>query len=130
MSSVIIYDGNCGFCNKTVRFFAKNDTNNCFKFVSNHSVFGTELLEEHKIKGMEKSTIILTEKKIVCTKSVAIRKILLKIPKYRILGSLMFLIPNEVSDWFYDFISNRRKRIVKNNDCEIPTHEIRKKFIL
>ena len=61
MSSVIIYDGNCGFCNKTVRFFAKNDTNNCFKFVSNHSVFGTELLEEHKIKGMETYATILLE---------------------------------------------------------------------
>ena len=130
MNSVIIFDGECGFCNKTVMFFAKNDTNNCFKFVSNHSVFGIELSEKHKIKGMEKSTIILIEKEIVYTKSLAIRKILLKIPKYRILGSLMFLIPNRVSDCLYGFISKHRKRIVNNDYCEIPISEIKEKFML
>lgn len=130
MNSEIIFDGECGFCNRTVMFLAKNDTNNCFKFVSNHSDFGIELLENHKIKGMEKSTIILIDKENIYTKSMAIKKILLKIPKYRIIGLLLFLIPKKVSDWFYDFISNRRKGIVKNNDCEIPTPEIRKKFIV
>lgn len=111
-------------------FLAKNDTNNCFKFVSNHSDFGIELLENHKIKGMEKSTIILIHKENIYTKSIAIKKILLKIPKYRIIGLFLFLIPKKVSDWFYDFISNRRRRILKNNYCEIPPSEIRKKFIM
>lgn len=130
MSYVIIFDGECGFCNKMIMFFAKNDKNNDFKFVSSFSEFGIKLLLKYNIKGVEKSTIILIEKERFYIKSIAIRKILLRIPYFRILGYLMFLIPKKVSDCFYYFISNRRKRIVKNNNCEISTLEIRKKFIL
>ena len=60
--SFIIFDGNCGFCNKTIMLIAKNDKNNNFKFVSNLSVFGINLLSKHQIRGLEKSTIILIEK--------------------------------------------------------------------
>lgn len=126
----IIYDGNCAFCNKTVMFIAKNDRNNNFKFVSSLSEFGAKTLLKNKIKGLEKLTIILIEKEKFYFKSVAIRKILLSIPYFKILGYIMFLIPKKVSNLFYDFISNRRKRIIKYNDCEIPTSEIRKKFIM
>ena len=126
----IIFDGDCGFCNKMIMVFAKNDKNNNFKFVSSLSEFGIKILLKNKFKGLEKSTIILIEKESFYVKSIAIRKILLRIPYFKILGYIMFLIPKKVSDWFYDFISNRRKRIVKNNDCEIPTSEIRKKFIM
>lgn len=130
MSSVIIYDGNCGFCSRTVMFLAKNDKNNDFKFVSSLSEFGIKVMLKNNIKGLEKSTVILIEKESFYIQSIAIRKILLRIPYFRILGYVMFLIPKKVSDCFYAFISNRRKRIVKNNICEIPTPEIRKKFIL
>lgn len=130
MSSLIIYDGNCGFCNRIIMFFAKNDKNNEFKFISSISEFGIKVLLRNNIKGLEKSTIILIEKETFYIKSIATRKILLRIPYFKILGYVMFLIPKKVSDWFYDFISNRRKRIVKNNDCEMPSLEMRNKFIL
>jgi len=130
MNPLIIYDGKCGFCNRTVLFIAKKDKNNVFKFVSSLSKLGIKLLLKYKIKGLEKLTIILIEKENVYTKSIAIRKMLLRTPYFKILGYVMFLIPKDVSDWFYDFISNRRKRIVKNNYCEIPTCEIKKKFII
>jgi len=126
----VIYDGDCGFCNKMIMVFAKNDKNNNFKFVSSLSEFGIKFLLKYNIKGLEKSTIILIKKKNFYIKSTAIRKILLRISYFRILGYVMFLIPKKVSDCFYDFISNRRKRILKNDYCEIPTSEIRKKFIL
>ena len=130
MISIIIFDGDCGFCNRTIMFFAKNDVNNCFKFISNNSDFGKGLLQKIQILGLEQSTIVLIENDNTFTRSSAIWRILLKIPKYRMLGFSLLLIPKKVSDWFYDFISNRRKRIVNNNDCEIPTLEMRKKFIL
>jgi len=131
MSYVIIFDGECGFCNRAIMFFAKNDRNNNFKFVSSLSAFGVKILLKNKVKGLEKSTIILVENENeIYTKSVAIRKVLLKIPYYKMIGYLMFLFPKRISDLFYDFISNRRRRIVKNNACKIPTSEIRNKFIL
>lgn len=129
--SYTIFDGECGFCNKTIMFIARNEKNNTFKFISNVSVLGTKILLMNKIKGMEKSTIILVENENeIYTKSVAIRKVLLKISYYKMIGYLMFLFPKRLSDYVYDLISKNRKLIIKNNICEIPTSEIRKKFIM
>jgi predicted DCC family thiol-disulfide oxidoreductase YuxK len=128
--SYIIYDGDCGFCNKTVMFTANNDKKNNFKFVSSLSEFGTKLLLKHNMKGLEKTTIILVENELeIYIKSVAIRKILLKIPSYKMIGYLMFLFPKALSNYVYNFISKNRKMIIKNDICEIPNPEIRKKFI-
>ncbi len=96
----IIFDGNCGFCNKAIMFIAKNDKKNNFKFVSNISVFGINLLSKYKIRGLKNSTIILIDKnENAYLKSVAIRKILLKIPFYKLFGYLMFLFPKQLSDY-------------------------------
>lgn len=131
MNYYVIYDGECGFCNKTIMFIAKNDKRNIFKFVSSLSEFGKKLLEKYAIKGLEKSTIVLVEnEKRIYTKSLAIRKILLKISSYKMIGYLMFLFPKQLSDYAYDLISKNRKRIIKNNICEIPSPEIQKKFIM
>ncbi len=128
-NNYIIFDGECGFCNKTIMFIAKNDKNNTFKFISSLSKFGTKLLLKYNIKGLEKATIILVENEVYI-KSVAIRKILLKISSYKIIGYLMFLFPKKLSDYVYDLISKNRKLIIKNSICEIPNSEIRKKFIM
>ena len=88
--SYIIFDGECGFCKKIIIFIARNDKNNTFKFISNFSKFGAKILLKNKIKGLEKSTIILVENENeIYTKSLAVRKILLKIKYYKMVGYLM-----------------------------------------
>jgi predicted DCC family thiol-disulfide oxidoreductase YuxK len=61
---------------------------------------------------------------------MAIRKVLLKIPFYKLFGYLMFLFPKQLSDYVHDLISKNRKLFIKNNVCEIPNSDIRKKFIM
>ena len=55
---------------------------------------------------------------------------MLKLPYYKLFGNLMFLFPEIFSDYVYDFISKNRKLIIKNDICEIPNSEIRKKFMM
>jgi len=129
--SYIIFDGECGFCNKTVMFIANNDKYNNFIFVSNLSEFGIKLLLKHNIDGLEKTTILLLENKNeIYTKTIAIRRIALKLPYYKIFGYLMFLFPKKLADYMYDLFSKNRKMIIKNDICEIPNVEIRNKFIM
>lgn len=125
----LIYDGACGFCNKMVMFVAKNDSRNQFLFVSSLSEKGKSLLEKHQVSGLEESTIILLENDRFSVKSLAVQKILLKLPKFKFAGLLMYLFPITFSDFFYDIIAKHRKKIIRNNNCEIPNTEIRKKFI-
>jgi predicted DCC family thiol-disulfide oxidoreductase YuxK len=125
----IIYDGSCNFCNKVIMFLAKIDKKNNFIFVSSLSNVGISLLLKHKIIGIENFTIILINEENVDIKSVAIRKIFLDISYYKFIGYLMFLLPLKISDYVYDIISKKRKKIMKKDICEIPKPEIRKKFI-
>jgi len=129
-NNIVVFDGDCGFCNKTIMFIAKNNKTNSFIFVSSLSDYGVNLLSKYQMKGVEKSTIILIEKNTIFIKSIAIRRILLKIPFYKIVGYLIFLFPQKTSDYIYDIISKNRKLISKNNTCEIPNAELRKKFII
>lgn len=128
--SYIIYDGSCGFCNKTIMFIAKIDKKDKFKFVHNFSNFGKELLQENNIKGLEKDTIILVEKNKVFVKSTAVKRIFLETSNYYFLGVLLSIFPEKISNYLYNFISNRRKRIINNSICKIPNGEIRKKFLI
>ncbi len=126
----LIYDGACGFCNKLVMFVAKNDVNNHFIFVSSLSVFGADLLLKHHIVGLEEATIILLEDNQLFIRSLAVRKILQKLPKYKFSGLIMYLLPNRLTDYIYNFIAKHRKKIIRNNNCEIPSAKIREKFII
>jgi len=126
----IIFDGNCGFCNKFLMTIAKKDKNDVFLFVSNLSDLGVNLLLKYKIIGLEKSTIILIENHNIYIKSSAIKKILLNLQYYNILGKLMFLFPKKISNYVYDIISINRNKIIKNSDCKIPNYRIRRKFIM
>lgn len=119
-----------GFCNKTVMFIAKNDTNNSFMFVSNRSDFGKNILGKFQIIGLEYSTLVLVCGESMYTRSLAIKKIFLGIPKFRMIGLFLSLFPRKISDIAYDVIAKHRKRFIKNKACEIPSSDVRKKFIL
>lgn len=130
-NNYILFDGECGFCNKTIMLIAKNDTNNQFIFVSSLSEFGNKLLTQNNIIGLEQETIIFFENNIkTYIKSNAIRRILIKIPKFKFVSFLMYLLPKSLMDFLYMAISKRRKSIVKSKNCKIPSLEIRQKFIL
>ena len=126
----IIFDGNCGFCNKTAFFIAKRDFNNHYIYVSNQSVLGEFLLNDFDIVDITSKTIILFDSNKVYIKSTAIRNIFLNLPRFRILGYLMLLFPKTLSYAMYDLMSKIRKRIVKANHCQIPNDNIRNKFVL
>ena len=127
---LIVFDGNCGFCNHTMIFIARNDFNNQFKLVSNQSEIGLKVLKNLNIKPSKADeTIILIEENNFYYKSVAISKILLVLPKYKLLGKILKYFPKRISDFFYSLFSNHRKKFIKNN-CKIPNEYIRKKFIL
>lgn len=128
---IVVFDGNCGFCNKTLIFIAKNDINDNFTFVSSLSEFGIKLLSERNLIGVELESIILFEDTTKYSiKSLAIKKIMLNLPYYNLIGFTMGIIPRFISDFVYIQISIRRKQLIKSGNCEIPNANIREKFIL
>ena len=127
MKDILIYDGDCPFCNKTVLQLAKLDSDDKFCFVSNLSRKGKKILKNYDIDGLTKLTIIIIINDEIYIKSRAILKFLSYTKKYFFVRVLLCITPLFVSDKVYDFISNNRKKIIKNK-CEIPNENIIHKF--
>lgn len=125
----VLYDGECGFCNRWVKWILKNDKKDQFLFSPLQSEFGQKFLQERKLNAKEFSTLYLWKpNSFYFEKSQAVFAI------GRILGGLnglmgnLNVLPKLLTDFAYDTVSKNRDRI-PSQKCFIPTAEQRKKFI-
>src|SRR5207302_7275337 len=44
---IVLYDGVCGLCNRTIQFVVKHDHADVFRFASLQSALGRRILEKH-----------------------------------------------------------------------------------
>jgi len=44
---IVLYDGVCGLCNKSIQFILKRDKKDAFRFASLQSEFGRKILHRH-----------------------------------------------------------------------------------
>lgn len=127
---IIIFDGECGFCNKAVLFIAKKDIENKFLLVSNLSKRGQETLNSLGLDKVANKTLILIKDNKHFVKGKAIKKIAKEIRISMILLFVLRIIPNQLLNFGYSIFSRIRKKIARNNHCQIPSNDILNKFIL
>lgn len=129
LDKVIFFDGECHFCHRSVQFIIKRDPEGKFKFCSQQSGLGKEMMNKYNMPKDINSLLLLEEHKWYDKSSAALRICkLLKAPWSFL--SLLLLIPKKVRDFFYDFISNNRYKLVGNKQkCKLPTENIRNRFL-
>jgi predicted DCC family thiol-disulfide oxidoreductase YuxK len=128
-TNLIIYDGECGFCNKTLLYLAKIDTNNNFLFVSNLSKKGKQILLENNLVEVSKDSIVVFNNGQIFTKGKAVKIIAQNVDINALLRKIIDVTHVVVLDFGYTIIANHRLSLT-NNSCKIPSKEILSKFIL
>lgn len=129
MTKIILFDGDCNFCNESVLFIIKRDKHDHFKFCSLQSKKAATLLQKHNICTSEKSLILIDNNKAY-TKSTAALHIShhLTFP-WHILYYFIF-IPKLIRDFAYTTIANNRYKLMgRKTKCMIPTAEMKNKFL-
>lgn len=113
---LILFDGVCGFCNKSLDLFMKLDEEKIFKY--------TSLQGEHvKSLELEKDidSIVLAEEGKLYYKSTAILKTLRALGGVWVLTNIFYLIPRFLRDNIYDVIAKYRYNIFgKMESCRMP----------
>lgn len=129
MSGIVLFDGECNFCDQSVQFIIKRDPEGYFSFASLQSEIGQELLHKHQIPA-DTDSFILIEDNQAHTKSSAALNVC-KHLKGAWKGLRIFtLVPKFVRDRVYDVIAkNRYKWFGKKDSCMLPSKEIRKRFL-
>jgi predicted DCC family thiol-disulfide oxidoreductase YuxK len=129
MSSIVLFDGVCNFCNDAVNFIIRHDRNGKFKFAPLQSEIGGELRAKYGIDD-DVDSIVLIEKGGVFTHSTAALRILKGLGGAMSLAYAFIIIPPPIRDFFYKVFAKHRYRLFGKKDlCMIPTPEVRERFL-
>ena len=128
---IILFDGICNLCNRSVQFIIKRDKKDEFRFATLQGDIGQRLVQERNIDTSKVDSIILIEPGIAYyTKSTAALKIGESFGGLWKIMSVLSLIPKQLRDIVYDFMArNRYSWYGKKDACMIPTPEIKAKFL-
>jgi len=113
---IIIFDGICGLCNKSVNILIKLDRKKQFLYTSLQGEFIKTLNIEPKI-----DSIIYYEDGDLFYKSTAILKILRSLGGIWVFANLFYIIPRAIRDFIYDLVAKYRYKIFgKMESCRLP----------
>lgn len=126
---IVLYDGDCGFCNFWVQWILKIDRKHIFYFSALQSDFGQAFLLKHNKSTVDLDTIYLISPEGQFYKKLdAVINIARQIGGlYKVLNILK-VVPRIARDTIYDFIAKHRKKILKHH-CYLPSPEERLRFL-
>lgn len=127
--SVVLFDGVCNFCDRTVRFILDNDHRKHFQFASQQSETGQKLLKAFNAPN-DVSTIVLIENGKVYTRSTAVLRISRMLRAPWNLMYIFILAPKPFREAAYRlFAKNRYRWFGMKNVCEMPDANVQARFL-
>ena len=117
---IILYDGFCELCSKSIRFIIKNDSQRLFIYFPLQSDEGKELLKQYNIEHVSDNTFVYIEDGVFYLRSTAALMVCKQIKKLKWL-SVFLIIPVCFRDYVYRIVSKYRyKWFGKNEECYLP----------
>ena len=137
---LVIYDGVCGFCNLSVRWFLLRDRTDRLRFVASDSAKVADLLARHGLDAAmatgNSGTILVaqaveTPAERLLIRSDAVIAMLRALPgPWPGLAAMLRIIPHPLRDLGYRLVARWRYRIWGRLDaCPIPTAQERARFL-
>ncbi len=126
--NIIFYDGDCGFCNRSVQFVLNNERKSEIYFSSLQSDYAREFFKAQNLPNPDLSTFYYYSNGILYQKSTAALKVVPKLKWYYRFFVFGWIAPKFLRDGIYDFIAKNRKKIM-NNFCALPNPEQQLRFL-
>jgi predicted DCC family thiol-disulfide oxidoreductase YuxK len=128
---IILFDGVCNLCEKSVQWIIKRDKKDLFRFVSIQSELGQEILDYLKIDTSKTDSIILYEPNVAYYyKAEAAFAIARELKGMASTLSIFSFLPKFITNFGYDFVAkNRYNWYGRKEECLIPTPELKAKFL-
>lgn len=131
--TIILFDGVCNLCSRSVRFVIARDPNAHFRFAALQSDTARRICAERGIPvptTREPDSIVVIADGRPLERSDAALAIAARLPFPWTLLCAFRVIPRGLRDWLYRLIARNRYRWFGRTDaCMMPTAEIRSRFI-
>src|SRR5687768_1146386 len=126
---VILFDGTCAFCERSVRFIATRD-NGYFKFGASQNAEGQALLARFGTSREAARSLILIEDGRIYLRSDAVLRVASRMRAPWNYARVFLIVPRPLRDLVYRMVAAVRHRIAgESNACEVPPPEIRSRLI-
>jgi predicted DCC family thiol-disulfide oxidoreductase YuxK len=134
-TSIVLYDGVCGLCNRLVQFLLKRDRRDRIRFAPLQSAFAGPPLRQRGFDPLDLDTVYVimdhgqpTER--VLARSDAILYVLRQLGGIWNIARLGSLLPRRVRDGIYQVVARNRYRVFGRHDsCLLPEEKYRRKFL-
>ena len=125
----LVYDGECGFCNRSVQFILRHERRRDLLFVPRDSELGRRLRRSHGLDAVE--SMLWIEGDRVFTESASV----IKATEYlggwwSRLGRVASLCPPPLLNLMYRAMARSRRKLMRGSpNCAVPTPEQRSRFL-
>lgn len=132
---IVLFDGVCALCNRTVQFLLKRDKHGVLKFAPLQGSTAAAILQRHpEITENSRSVILVqnyaTSSESISIKSQAVLDCLSALGGFWRVLSLLRIIPPFVRNAVYIVIAtNRYKWLGKNEECFVPSANWQDRFL-
>ena len=129
MNYIVLFDGECHFCDLSVQFIINHDPKELFYFASLKSDVGKNYLAKYQLPANIDSIVLIENEKAYVKSNAALRICRHLRGVWKVLWVFRF-IPTIVRDIAYDRVAkNRYKWFGKSDSCKLPPPRIIKRFL-
>jgi len=130
VGAVILFDGRCGLCDRTVQFVLARDRRGAFRFAALESRAGRELREGLGPSGELPDSVLLLEGGALYRESAAVLRIARGLGRPWSWAAVLRVLPWGLRDGLYRFVARRRRRWFGEREaCRRPRPEERERFL-
>lgn len=132
MKTVVLFDGVCNLCHRTVQFILRHDKSQRFVFASQQSEVGQQLLRRYGIptETALADSVVVVEEGRVWLESDAALHILYRLGGVWRIPALLRWVPKGLRDWVYRLVAKNRYRLFGRLErCMVPTPELKERFL-
>jgi predicted DCC family thiol-disulfide oxidoreductase YuxK len=126
---VLFFDGDCGFCNKSVQFVLQHEKQQHLNFVSLQSSFAHDFFKSRKLPSPDLSTFYFFNGTHLFERSTAALKVIYYLKWYCKPILIGWIVPKKLRDPLYNFVAKRRTKLAKGF-CLIPNQVQKNRFYL
>jgi predicted DCC family thiol-disulfide oxidoreductase YuxK len=127
---IILFDGVCNFCNRTINIILKYDDQAYFQFAASQSSAAMGIMQAFNLDEKAISSVILIDNEKVYTKTDAVIQIANHLKGWPRLFMGLKYVPKFLRDFGYDLVAKNRYTLFgKRETCRIPDASIRHRFL-
>ncbi len=129
-NAIVLFDGECKFCNGSVNFIIEHDKAAYFKFAPNQSEIAQDLFLKYNVDKANIDSLVLIENDKVYLYSTGALRIARKLNGLWSIFYGFIIVPSVIRDFVYKQFAKVRIRLFgKQEVCLMPTTEIRERFL-